>query len=126
MPRTSIIQLLETAMGLHRYLKPLNKLPTPEQTGLSARITAEANKALKETLASQPRSSEPSARKRKYTMAFTPEDRAAIGKYAAEYRNAAAVKKFKAAFNVGESTVRSFKKKYIEELKKRRMPSTEF
>ena len=55
MPRTSIIQLLEIAMSLHRYLKPLNKLPTPEQTGLSARITAEANKALEETLASQPR-----------------------------------------------------------------------
>ena len=40
-------------------------------------------------------------KKRKYN-AFTPEDRAAIGRYTAENGNAAAVKKFN---GVGESTV---------------------
>ena len=41
-------------------------------------------------------------------------------KYATENGNAAAVKKFKGDFDggLGESTVRAFKKRYLEELKK--------
>ena len=66
----------------------------------------------------------PRGTKRKYTT-FTPEDRAAIGRYAAENGNAAAVKKFKATHSVGESTVRWFKKQYVEETKKRENPEAE-
>ena len=60
-------------------------------------------------------------RKRKAYTAFTAEQRVAIGKYASENWNAAAVKKFKNDFEggkLGESTVRLFKKRYVEELKK--------
>lgn len=43
-----------------------------------------------------------------------------IGKYAAENGNAATVKHFKASHNIGESTVRSFKIKYLQEIEKNR------
>ena len=44
----------------------------------------------------EPRSQAKQGTKRMYNATFTPEDRAAIGRYAAENGNAAAVKKFKA------------------------------
>ena len=40
-----------------------------------------------------------------YTTSLTPEDRAHIGKYASENVNAAAVKKFKATHEIGDSIV---------------------
>ena len=42
-------------------------------------------------------------KKRKYNASFTPEDRAAIGCYAAKNGNAAAVKKFKTTNDSGEA-----------------------
>ena len=56
---------------------------------------------------------------RKAYTVFTAEQRATIGKYASEHGNPAAVKKVKANIEggqLGESTVRLFKKRYIEEL----------
>ena len=41
-------------------------------------------------------------KKRKYNSSFTSEDRAVIGRYAAEHGNAATVRKFKIAHDVGE------------------------
>ena len=61
-------------------------------------------------------------KKRKYTTTFTPENRAKRGKYASVNGNAAAVMKFKATHEIGESTVRLFKKRYLEEVKKRENP----
>ena len=61
---------------------------------------------------------DPTSRKRKFTTTFTPENRASIGRYAAENGNASAVR---ATHNVGESTVQLFKKKYLEEVKLRRI-----
>ena len=57
--------------------------------------------------------------KRKYTS-FSSEQRASIGRYAAAHSNSAAVKKFKSDFEqgLGESTVRLYKKIYLEEPKK--------
>ena len=80
----------------------------------------EANEAVKEAL-----NATNVPKKRKYTTAFTAEDRAAIGRYASENGNAAAAKKFRATHNVGESTVRSFKKKYLVELKRQVTTGTE-
>ena len=54
----------------------------------------------------------PVKKKRKYTVRFSPEDRAQIGKYAAENGNAAVVRKY----GVGESTARLFKTKYLAAL----------
>ena len=77
-------------------------------------VTQSANAAvLREVQAERPR-------KRKAYTVFTAEQRATIGKYASEHRNAAAVKKFKANIEggqLGESTVRLFKR-YFEKLKK--------
>ncbi len=109
-------------MRLFRYLKPINRLPSAEQAGLPATIVQEVNQAVQDALDCDTRT----GKKRKYTVTFTPEDRAAIGQYAAENGNAAAVKKFKATHDVGESTVRSFKKKYLEEVKKRQVSGTAF
>ena len=103
-----------------KLLSPSKGLPTTEQTGLPARVLREANEAVKEAL-----NATNVPKKRKYTTAFTAEDRAAIGRYASENGNAAAVKKFRATHNVGESTVRSFKKKYLEELKRQVTTGTE-
>ena len=58
----------------------------------------------------------PRGKRRRYTTNYTDEDRAAIAKYAYEHGNAAAIKKFMPQFNLPESTVRSFKKRYLEEL----------
>ena len=51
---------------------------------------------------------------------FSDEDRAVIGKHAAENGNLSAQKKFKSKFpDLGESTVRLFKKKYLHAVKQR-------
>ena len=46
------------------------------------------------------------------------EDCADTGRYTGENGNAAAVKKFRTTHGIGESTVRFFKKRYVEEIKK--------
>ena len=97
-----------TEMSLLRYFKSANRLPTADEAGLPTTVTAEVNKAVEKALHGA--SKVEKSKKRKYTTAFTPEDRAAIGRYAAENGNAKAVKKFKATHDVGESTVRLFKK----------------
>ena len=111
-------------MSLLRYLKPVNRLPTADEARLSPGVAAEVNKAVEKALHAGGASNAERPKKRKYTTSFTPEDRAAIGRYAAENGNAKAVKKFKAMHHVGESTVRLFKKKYLEEVQKR-TPGTE-
>ena len=86
-------------MSLRKYFKP-NNLPTPEQTGLPVAVNTEANKSVQRVLEESTQ-----AKKRKKYTTFTAEDRAAIGRYAAENGNASAVKKFN---GIGESTVRLF------------------
>ena len=108
-------------MSLLRYLRPSNALPTAEQTGLPASVNKVVNSAVQESL-----ERDRTSRKRKYTTTFTPEVRASIGRYAAENGNASAVKKYRATYNVGESTVRLFKKMYLKEVKQRVMTGVEF
>ena len=101
-------------MALFHYFQPTVSLPATQETALGDTVTQSANAAvLHEVRTKQP------GKCKAYT-AFTAEQRATIGKYASEHGNAAAVKKFKADFDggqLGESTVRLFKKRYIEELK---------
>ena len=67
---------------------------------------------------------EPVKKKRRVYTAFTDQQRAAIGKYAAECGNAAALRKYhREVPDHGESTVRLFKKRYLEQL--RASPNTE-
>ena len=76
-------------MSLRKYFKPVNALPTPKESGLSMHATTEANKAVEKALWRETEA-ESTGRKRKYTSTFTPEERAAIWKYAAENGNAKA------------------------------------
>ena len=84
------------AMALLRYFQVTASLPTAEDTTLGDTVTQSANAAvLREVQAERPR-------KRKAYTVFTAEQRATIGKYASEHRNAAAVKKFKANIEGGQ------------------------
>ena len=106
-------------MALLKYFK--TSLPTPKETGIGEVATRAANSAVSKVLAKQ---LQPGVlgekRKRKDYGVFTDEQRAAIGRYASEHGNNAAVKKFKGEFEgcLGESTVRLFKKRNLAELKK--------
>ena len=80
-------------MSLRKYFKPASALPTLEKTGLSTHATAKANKAVERTIQSE-RKTKSAGTKRTYTSTFIPEDRAAIGKYAAENGNMRASKKY--------------------------------
>ena len=117
---------LYCAMALLKFFsKSSSSLPSAKDTGIGEAATKEANAAVSRVLSEkqpQQSSSVPADRpkvKRKYTS-FSAEQRASIGRYAAEHSNSAAVKKFKSDFEkgLGESTVRLFKKRYIEELNK--------
>ena len=111
--------LQSAVMALLRYFQVTASLPTAEETALGDTVTQSTNATvLREVQADRPRKRKP------YTV-FTDEQRAAIGKYASEHGNAAAVKKFKANIEggqLGESTVRLFKKRYFEELKAKHKP----
>ena len=111
-------------MSLHRYFKPASMLPTPNQAQLAPNVLREVNQVVTEALQREEEGSKKTGTKRKYTKSFMPEDRATIGKYAVENGNAATVKKFKATHDIGESTVRFFKRRYLEEIKKNKNPDT--
>ena len=85
--------------------------------GIGERSTVEANVALTEVISD---SGPSNGRKRKHYTAFSDEDRAAIGRHAAENSNVSALKKFRSSFpDLGESTVHLFKRKYLETMKQR-------
>ena len=70
-------------MILRKFLKPASSdLPTAERTGLPEKTVHSANCAV----TSASKEGWTSGRKRKYTTSFTAEDRAKVGKYAAENR----------------------------------------
>ena len=73
--------------GILRYFQP--KLPSSSQVQMPPTILHEVNEAVTAALDEEKR-----GKKRKYNTSYTPEDRADIGRYAAENGNAAAVKKF--------------------------------
>ena len=98
-------------MALLRYCQAMASLPT----ALSDTVKQSANAAVLGEV-----QAEWLGKRKPYTV-LAAEQRATIRKYASEDGNAAAVKKFKANIEggqLGESTVRLFKKRYFEELKK--------
>lgn len=60
-----------------------------------------------------------SSKKRRYNTVYSDEDRAEVAKYALEHGNVAAIRHFMPRFNLPESTIRSFKKKYLEVLEEK-------
>ena len=74
----------------------LDSLPTNKETGLGDTVTQSTNAAvLREAQAN-------CTGKRKAYTAFTPEQKATIGKYTSKHGNAAVVKKFKEDFEGGQ------------------------
>ena len=77
-------------MSLFKFLKPLSgRLPTAEETSLPENAVRSANNAVQNMQRKEP------AGGRKYTTTFTAEDRAKVGKYAAENGVAKAQRHFK-------------------------------
>ena len=72
-------------MSIRNYFKPVLPLTSPEDTGLSIRAIRVANVSIQQA------SEESPSKKRKYTD----EQRAKVGKFAAENGNAAALKSLK-------------------------------
>ena len=62
----------------------------------------------------------PSTKRRRYTTSYSDEFRAEVAKYALDHGNSAAIRHFKNRLELPESTVRSFKKKYLTVLEEQR------
>ena len=105
-------------MSILSYFKPSSMLPSPSDTGIGVVATKEANEDIRKVI-DRGASANVVSKKRKAYTAFSDETRADIGRYAAENGNAAALKKFRSDIpDLGESTVRLFKKRYLEEVRK--------
>lgn len=120
-----VVWFFAFVMSLLKYFKPSKEGLSTAESLLSSKMTAAANKAVQEVLEKQDvtatDSKDKDKKKRVYNTTFTDEDRAAIGKHAAEHGNAAAVRQFKWKYSdLGESTVRSFKRRYLGALEERR------
>ena len=101
-------------MNLFKYFKPA--LPSPVQIGVGESATAAANKKNGETHWTTYQ------QKEEAVATYTDEDRGRIGRYAVENGNIAALKCFKSEHkDVVESTVQSFKKKYLAAVAQKRV-----
>ena len=109
-------------MSLFKYFKRAESLPTASQTGIGEQLTAAANKEVERAI-----STTTSSGKRKRYATYTDQDRAKIGRYAAENGNVATLKRFKSEHeDLVESTVRSFKKKYLEAVKEKKCAAQDY
>ena len=104
--------------GIDKCLKPIADLHVrcPSEMKIGERTT-EANTAVQNVLEKLQQTLK---RKRKAYTSFGDEQRIKIRCYVEEYRTAATLKKFKSDVpNLRESTVRLFKRKYHDALKKK-------
>ena len=85
--------------GLYRYFSG-QSLPTSEDTGLPSATVASANEAVQKAIVQNASEQPCASKKRKYTTTFAEEERAKIGKFAAEHGNARAVNHFKGKFDL--------------------------
>ena len=72
-----------SSISLLNFFKPIDSLPTAEQTGLPSNVVSAANRAVEKTLRGSD-GDDDHKRPRKYTTMFTSEDRAKLGQYAAQ------------------------------------------
>ena len=105
-------------MALLRYMKAIGSLPDPRGSlshSILTQAIAEANKEVEKVMAG-----DKLTKRGSYTK-YSAADCAKIGKYACQHGAAAAARHFTRKFKktVSESTVKSIKKGYIEEVLKR-------
>ena len=107
-------------MALLRYLKRVDGLPDPKgplTSSISAQAIAEANKEVQKAMGQN----SVTGKKRGSYKKYTATQRSEIGKYSCQHGAAATARHFslKLRSKVSESTVKSIKKAYLEELRKR-------
>ena len=100
-------------MSILKYLQKKDPIPS-ENTGsaleelLGPRVLSEVNETMQNII----HTPETPKSRGKYA-AYSPQDRAMLGKYCAEYGATATIRKFKETFpNLSDSTVRSMRSKY--------------
>ena len=71
-------------MSIRCYFQPRANLPTPSQVQMSPSMLKEVNQAVTAVLDCEGGNQDKRGKKRKYSTSFTPEDHAAIGRYAAK------------------------------------------
>ena len=105
-------------ISILQYFK--KTLPSAHETKIGEVATKETNQRVQSALArGELGPSSSGRRKRKAYAVYTDEDRARIGRFAAENNNASALKRFRGDFpDLSESTVRGFKSKYLAATKK--------
>ena len=115
-------------MSILKYLQKKDPIPS-ENTGsaleelLGPRVLSEVNETMRNVL----HTPETPKSRGKYA-AYSPQDRAMLGKYCAEHGATATIRKFKETFpNLSDSTVRSMRSKYNKLVtnKKRKLDFTE-
>ena len=108
------------SMSILHYFKKM--LPSAHESKIGEVATKEVNQQVQSTLArarSEPGPSLSGRQKRNVYAVYTDEGRARIGTFTAENNNASALKRFRSDFpDLSESTVRSFKSKYLAATKK--------
>ena len=112
-------------MSLYTYFQPKSCLPLPDGPLLksvpSSSIVA-ANREVKELLETEEKEKGLQCKRGTYEC-FTPEEKARIGKRAAEFGVTASIRYFSKAFSsrsLKESTVRTWKAKYLQEARTKR------
>jgi len=103
--------------SLHKYFKKTTAIPSPTSaySFLTKKDVESANENVETALAENPAST--SRAGLKYNT-YTPQQRAEIGKYAAEFGNTRAAKHFSKILDskISESTARRLKKEYLRAL----------
>ena len=80
--------VIKQTVSLIWYLQPRSSLHTPQEMGIGEQATIEAKAAVAEVIGN---SGHCNSRKRKRYTSFSDEDRAAIGRHAAENSNVSAL-----------------------------------
>ena len=107
-------------MVLLRYLKPVDGLPDPSvrlSSSFSSRAIAEANREVQKAISE----SSAAGKKRGSYKKYTATQRFEMGKYCCQHGAAATARHFSRQLRskVSETTIKSIKKTYLEELRKR-------
>ena len=108
---------------LYKYLKPVDNLPNPSgplSIAVCPAVIKEANEAVRSA-------SKNGSRRRGHYAKFTPEQQAAIGKYASINGNQAAIRHFseKLGVELKVTTVQTWKGKYRSEISRKRKAGEE-
>ena len=99
-------------MSILKYFK--RTLPSADDTKIGEAATKEANQRVQAALDRAIGPSSTGRWKQKTYAVYTDEDRAKIGRFAAENSNASVLKHFRGDFpDLSESTIRGFKSKYL-------------